>query len=70
LINAQLTDVRLEEKDVRALHDRVEYLRRSQRILEPSHDLATSFEPVDFESAGDVKRLRPILASVLADLLR
>ena len=70
LIDSQLADVRLEEEDVGALHDRIQDLRRGERVLEPPHDLATPFEPVYLEAPRDVERLRPVATSMFGDLVR
>mmetsp|Transcript_39639 Transcript_39639/g.119045 ORF Transcript_39639/g.119045 Transcript_39639/m.119045 type:complete len:279 (-) Transcript_39639:207-1043(-) len=70
LINSQLTNVGPEEEHVRALHQRVQYLRRCQGSLESPHDLAALLDASDVESSGDVEHGGPVDVGPIGDLLR
>mmetsp|Transcript_22161 Transcript_22161/g.53683 ORF Transcript_22161/g.53683 Transcript_22161/m.53683 type:complete len:209 (-) Transcript_22161:294-920(-) len=69
LIHPQLANVGLQEKDVRALHQRVEDLGGGQPPLETAHDLTAFFDPGDVEPPRHVEHQRPIDMSLLRDLL-
>mmetsp|Transcript_55279 Transcript_55279/g.143792 ORF Transcript_55279/g.143792 Transcript_55279/m.143792 type:complete len:265 (+) Transcript_55279:1142-1936(+) len=69
LVHPQLAHVRPQEEDIRALHDGVEDLCRSELVLLPTHDLATLLDPGQRGPAGDVKGLPPVRLRLAADLL-
>eukprot|EP00965_Chrysotila_dentata_P155827 5149253-Pleurochrysis_carterae.AAC.1 len=59
----------LQEEDVGALHQRIEDLCRSQRPFSAAHDLAALCDARNGKAARDVERERPVVLSMLRDLL-
>mmetsp|Transcript_36225 Transcript_36225/g.67255 ORF Transcript_36225/g.67255 Transcript_36225/m.67255 type:complete len:234 (+) Transcript_36225:1655-2356(+) len=69
LIHSQLTNVRLQEEDVGALHEGIEDLRGRETSLETTHDLTALFDARDVESTCDVEHDGPVNVGILCDLL-
>mmetsp|Transcript_34153 Transcript_34153/g.70549 ORF Transcript_34153/g.70549 Transcript_34153/m.70549 type:complete len:239 (-) Transcript_34153:386-1102(-) len=70
LVHPELADVRLEEEDVRALHERVEDLGGCELVLEPAHDLAALLHACNRCPSRNVQGLRPVRCGVVRDLIR
>mmetsp|Transcript_14158 Transcript_14158/g.30893 ORF Transcript_14158/g.30893 Transcript_14158/m.30893 type:complete len:332 (+) Transcript_14158:1451-2446(+) len=70
LIDAQLTNARLEEKHVRTLHEGVQNLGRRERAFESSHDLTTFFDARHVESSRHVEHGGPVHVRLLGDFFR
>ena len=69
LIHPELADVRLEKEDVRALHARVENLRRRQLVaLASPHDLRAPQNPRELILTRDIQHQRPVFIRLLVDL--
>mmetsp|Transcript_16930 Transcript_16930/g.36299 ORF Transcript_16930/g.36299 Transcript_16930/m.36299 type:complete len:226 (+) Transcript_16930:1627-2304(+) len=69
LVDSKLANVGLQEEDVGALHQRIEDLCRSQRPFSAAHDLAALCDARNGKAARDVERERPVVLSMLRDLL-
>lgn len=70
LIHPQLADVSLDEKDVRALHARVEYIAGWHVVtLSASHDLRALFNTCNIEFTRNIDHERPVLFGASVDLI-
>jgi hypothetical protein len=70
LVDSQLANVRLEEKDIRALHERIQDLGGRQTPFEPSHDLTTLFDARHVEATSDIEHGRPVGRRLLGNFFR
>mmetsp|Transcript_22769 Transcript_22769/g.48168 ORF Transcript_22769/g.48168 Transcript_22769/m.48168 type:complete len:309 (-) Transcript_22769:133-1059(-) len=64
LIDPQLTNVGLQEEDVRALHERIQDLCRSQTALHSTHDLAAFFDSSNVEAPSNIQHVGPVLVGM------
>ena len=59
----------LEEKDVCALHDRIQDLRCAQQVFFATHNLAAFRNASDSKLSCNVQRLQPVLFRAIVDFL-
>jgi hypothetical protein len=71
LVHSQLANISLQEKDVGALHARVEHLRARHIItFISSHNLSTAFNSRDVILPTNINDRRPVLLRSPVDFLR